>query len=68
MGRNKRASLRYGPIFTVLGLIPVLSALPWFVIWFEWGLRQMGHRQRRCLLPHSVLHDQGCSDFSAIVG
>ena len=40
MGRNKRARLRYGPIFTVLGLIPVLSALPWFIIWF--GVRDFG--------------------------
>jgi NitT/TauT family transport system permease protein len=40
MGRNKRARLRYGPIFTVLGLIPMLSALPGFIIWF--GLRDFG--------------------------
>lgn len=40
MGRNKRARLRYGPIFTVLGLIPMLSALPGFIIWF--GVRDFG--------------------------
>jgi NitT/TauT family transport system permease protein len=40
MGRNKRAYFRYGPIFTVLGLIPMLSALPGFIIWF--GVRDFG--------------------------
>jgi len=40
MGRNKRAWLRYGPFFTVLGLIPMLSALPGFIIWF--GVRDFG--------------------------
>jgi ABC-type nitrate/sulfonate/bicarbonate transport system permease component len=40
MGRNKRARLRYSPIFTVLGLIPMLSALPGFIIWF--GVRDFG--------------------------
>lgn len=40
MGRNKRAWLRYGPILTVLGLIPMLSALPGFIIWF--GVRDFG--------------------------
>jgi ABC-type nitrate/sulfonate/bicarbonate transport system permease component len=40
MGRNKRACLRYGPFFTVLGLIPMLSALPWFIIMF--GVRDLG--------------------------
>ena len=42
MGRNKRARLRYGPIFTVLGLVPMLSALPGFIIWF--GVRDFGKR------------------------
>jgi ABC-type nitrate/sulfonate/bicarbonate transport system permease component len=40
MGRNKRAWLRYGPFFTVLGLIPMLSALPWFIPMF--GVRDLG--------------------------
>jgi len=40
MGRNKRACLRYRPFFTVLGLIPTLSALPWFIIMF--GVRDLG--------------------------
>ena len=40
MGRNRRACLRYGPILAVLGLTPMLSALPWFIIWF--GVRDFG--------------------------
>jgi ABC-type nitrate/sulfonate/bicarbonate transport system permease component len=40
MGRNKRACLRYGPFFTVLGLFPMLSALPWFLTVF--GVRDLG--------------------------
>lgn len=34
---NRRAWLRYGPFFTVLGLIPTLAALPWFIIMFGVG-------------------------------
>ncbi len=40
MGRNKRARLRYGPVLAVLGLIPVLGALPMFIIMF--GVRELG--------------------------
>ena len=40
MGRNRRACLRYGPILAVLGLTPMLFALPWFIIWF--GVRDFG--------------------------
>jgi len=34
---NRRAWLRYDPFFTVLGLIPTLAALPWFIIMFGVG-------------------------------
>jgi NitT/TauT family transport system permease protein len=37
MGRNRRAHFRYGPFFTVAGLIPTLSAIPWFIIMFGVG-------------------------------
>ena len=60
MGRNRHAYLRYGPILGVLGLTPMLFALPWFIIWFEWGFRQMGNCRLVCLLSHSVLHEEGC--------
>jgi len=40
MGRNKRARLRYGPILGVLGLIPVVAALPLLLILF--GVRELG--------------------------
>ena len=40
MGRNKRARFRYGPVLAGLGLIPVLGALPMFIIMF--GVRELG--------------------------
>ncbi len=40
MGRNRRAWLRYGPFFAALGLVPMLFALPWFIIMF--GVREPG--------------------------
>jgi NitT/TauT family transport system permease protein len=40
MGRNKRARLRYGPVLAVLGLIPVVAALPILIIIF--GVRELG--------------------------
>jgi NitT/TauT family transport system permease protein len=40
MGRNKRASLRYGPILAALGLIPVVAAFPLLIIAF--GVRELG--------------------------
>ena len=40
MGRNKRARLRYGPVLAVLGLIPVVAALPMLIIMF--GVRELG--------------------------
>jgi ABC-type nitrate/sulfonate/bicarbonate transport system permease component len=40
MGRNKRARLRYGPVLAVLGLIPVVAALPLLIILF--GVRELG--------------------------
>ena len=42
MGRNKRACFRYGPFVTVLGLIPMLSALPWFIPMFGPGISANG--------------------------
>jgi NitT/TauT family transport system permease protein len=39
MGRNNRARLRYGPVLTVLGLIPVVAALPMLIIMF--GVREL---------------------------
>ena len=40
MGRNERARLRYGPVLAVLGLIPVVAALPILIIMF--GVRELG--------------------------
>jgi NitT/TauT family transport system permease protein len=40
MGRNKRARLRYGPVLAVLGLIPVVAALPMLILMF--GIRELG--------------------------
>jgi ABC-type nitrate/sulfonate/bicarbonate transport system permease component len=40
MGRNKRACLRYGPVLAVLGLIPVVAALPMLILIF--GIRELG--------------------------
>jgi ABC-type nitrate/sulfonate/bicarbonate transport system permease component len=40
MGRNKRARLRYGPVLAVLGLIPVVAALPMLILMF--GIREFG--------------------------
>jgi NitT/TauT family transport system permease protein len=40
MGRNKRARLRYGPVLAVLGLIPVVAALPMLILIF--GIRELG--------------------------
>ena len=40
MGRNERARLRYGPVLAVLGLIPVVAALPILIIIF--GVREFG--------------------------
>jgi NitT/TauT family transport system permease protein len=40
MGRNKRARLRYGPVLAVLGLIPMVAALPILIIIF--GVRELG--------------------------
>lgn len=40
MGRNRRAWFCCAPFFAVLGLIPTLAALPWFIIMF--GVRDFG--------------------------
>jgi ABC-type nitrate/sulfonate/bicarbonate transport system permease component len=40
MGRNRRAWFYCAPFFAVLGLIPTLAALPWFIIMF--GVRDFG--------------------------
>ena len=40
MGRSNRARLRYGPVLAVLGLIPVVAALPLLIIVF--GVREFG--------------------------
>jgi len=40
MGRNRRAWVYCAPFFAVLGLIPTLAALPWFIIMF--GVRDFG--------------------------
>ena len=66
---NRRAWLRYDPFFTVLGLIPTLAALPWFIIMF--GVGDFGKWMIvGAAVFYPILHctTKGCADLPRCEG